>query len=99
MPRVRAISSTTLPAWNRSCCATWRSTRASPPSKGYVRFEARPTSDTILLADREDPLLVRWQYGLGRASVFTSDAKNRWAANWVSWPGFDRLWANIFRDL
>ena len=72
---------------------------AAPQLKGYVRFQARPTSDTILMADREDPLLVRWQYGLGRAGVFTSDAKNRWAANWVTWPGFDKLWANIFRDL
>jgi uncharacterized membrane protein len=72
---------------------------SAPQLKGYVRFLSRPTSDTILMADREDPLLVRWQYGLGRAAVFTSDAKNRWAANWVSWPGFDKLWANIFRDL
>ena len=71
----------------------------APQLKGYVRFVSRPTSDTILMADREDPLLVRWQYGLGRAAVFTSDAKNRWAANWVQWPGFDKLWANIFRDL
>jgi Ca-activated chloride channel homolog len=72
---------------------------SAPQLKGYVRFQARPTSDTILMADREDPLLVRWQYGLGRTAVFTSDAKNRWAANWVEWPGFDKLWANIFRDL
>ena len=72
---------------------------SAPQLKGYVRFVSRPTSDTILMADREDPLLVRWQYGLGRAAVFTSDAKNRWAANWVQWPGFDKLWANIFRDL
>ena len=71
----------------------------APPLKGYVRFQARPTSDTILEADRTDPLLVRWQYGLGRAAVFTSDAKNRWAEKWVTWPGFDKLWANIFRDL
>src|SRR5215471_1693558 len=70
-----------------------------PQLKGYVRYQSRPTSDTILSADREDPLLVRWQYGLGRAAVFTSDAKNRWAANWLVWPGFDKLWANIFRDL
>jgi uncharacterized membrane protein len=70
-----------------------------PQLKGYVRYQSRPTSDVILSADREDPLLVRWQYGLGRASVFTSDAKNRWAANWVNWPGFDKIWANIFRDL
>jgi Ca-activated chloride channel family protein len=72
---------------------------SAPALRGYVRFQARPTSDTILAADREDPLLVRWQYGLGRVAVFTSDAKNRWAVNWVTWPGFDRLWANTFRDL
>ena len=72
---------------------------SAPALRGYIRFLSRPTSDTILEADRGDPLLVRWQYGLGRAAVFTSDAKNRWAASWVTWPGFDRLWANIFRDL
>jgi uncharacterized membrane protein len=71
----------------------------APPLRGYVRFTARPTSETILQADRDDPLLVRWQYGLGRVVVFTSDAKNRWAEKWVTWPGFDRLWTNIFRDL
>jgi len=71
----------------------------APPLQGYIRFQSRPTADTILEADQKDPLLVRWQYGLGRAAVFTSDAKNRWALNWVTWPGFDRLWANIFRDL
>jgi uncharacterized membrane protein len=71
----------------------------APPLRGYVRFLARPTTDLILRAGPEDPLLVRWQYGLGRAAVFTSDAKNRWAAAWVAWPGFDKLWANIFRDL
>ena len=71
----------------------------APALHGYVRFISRPTADTILEADRKDPLLVRWQYGLGRAAVFTSDAKARWAANWVNWPGFDRLWTNVFRDL
>ena len=71
----------------------------APPLRGYVRFLARPTADLILRAGAEDPLLVRWQYGLGRAAVFTSDAKNRWAASWVTWAGFDKLWANIFRDL
>ena len=71
----------------------------APPLRGYVRFQTRPTADLILRASPEDPLLVRWQYGLGRAAVFTSDAKNRWAVSWVAWPGFDKLWTNIFRDL
>lgn len=71
----------------------------APPLKGYVRFIAKPTSDTILKIDEKEPLLVRWQYGLGRAVVFTSDAKSRWAAEWVTWKGFDKFWTNIFRDL
>ena len=36
---------------------------AAPPLRGYVRFDARPTADRILDADRTDPLFVRWQYG------------------------------------
>jgi Ca-activated chloride channel family protein len=72
---------------------------SAPPLKGYVRFISKPSSDTILKIDEKDPLLSRWQYGLGRAVVFTSDAKSRWAADWVTWKGFDKLWTNIFRDL
>lgn len=71
----------------------------APPLQGYVRFIARPTAEVILNVDRRDPLLVRWQYSLGRASIFASDAKSRWAKRWVAWPGFDRFWANVFRDL
>lgn len=72
---------------------------SAPPLRGYVRYITKPTADTILNVDDRDPLLVRWQYGLGRAIVFTSDAKSRWAAGWLAWSGFDRLWANIARDL
>jgi len=70
----------------------------APALAGYVRFDSRPTADEILTVDA-DPLLVRWQYGLGRAAVFSSDAKSRWAASWLNWNGFDHLWTNIFRDL
>ena len=72
---------------------------SAPALKGYVRFQSKPTAETILTIDRNDPLLARWQYGLGRAAVFTSDAKARWASNWVSWSGFDKFWINLFRDL
>jgi uncharacterized protein YegL len=76
----------------------------APTLAGYVRFDLKPTADEILTVDeggpeKKDPLLARWQYGLGRAAVFASDAKSRWASSWVSWNGFDRLWTNIFRDL
>lgn len=73
----------------------------APPLKGYVRFQAKSDAETILSIDpvKKDPLYVRWQYGLGRAAVFASDAKSRWAENWVTWPGFDKFWINITRDL
>ena len=71
----------------------------APNLQGYVRFDAKPSGDEVLQADGKDPLLVRWQYGLGRATVFASDAKSRWSADWVTWAGFDPLWTNIFRDL
>jgi hypothetical protein len=70
----------------------------APALKGYVKFIAKPTADTILGVDR-DPLLTRWQYGLGRSAVFASDAKARWAADWVTWKGYDKFWTNLSRDL
>jgi Ca-activated chloride channel homolog len=73
---------------------------SAPPLGGFVKFEAKPSADLLLTVDREDaPLLARWQYGLGRAAVFTSDAKGRWASEWLTWDGYDRLWANLARDL
>jgi Ca-activated chloride channel family protein len=70
-----------------------------PPLRGYVKFVAKPTADTILSIDKKDPLLSSWQLGLGRSAVFASDAKARWAEKWVTWDGFDKFWVNVFRDL
>jgi uncharacterized membrane protein len=71
----------------------------APNLKGYVRFIPKPSAETILNIDRKEALLTRWQYGLGRAAVWASDAKPRWAADWLAWPGFDKFWTNLSRDL
>jgi len=71
----------------------------APALKGYVKFIAKPSAETILTIDKKDPLLTRWQFGLGRSAVFASDAKARWAADWVAWPGYDKFWTNVTRDL
>ncbi len=44
------------------------------------------------------PVLARWQYGLGKVVEFTSDVKNRWAVNWLDWPGYGKLWAQLARE-
>ena len=73
----------------------------APPLRGYARYIGKPGSETILAINgaKHDPLYVRWQYGLGRAAVFASDAKSRWAEGWINWPGFDKFWINASRDL
>jgi uncharacterized membrane protein len=71
----------------------------APALKGYVKFIAKPTAETILSIDKKDPLLSRWQFGLGRSAVFASDAKARWAADWITWRGYDKFWTNLSRDL
>jgi hypothetical protein len=71
----------------------------APSLKGYIRFIPKPSADILLNIDRKEPLLARWQYGLGRSAVWTSDAKPRWATDWLAWPGYDKLWTNLTRDL
>lgn len=70
-----------------------------PVLLGYVRTLPRNTARVPLLTDQGDPLLAVWQFGLGRVTAFTSDAKSRWASLWVAgWPGFGQLWAQIIRE-
>jgi len=44
-----------------------------------------------------EPVLAHWRYGLGKTVAFTSDAKNKWAADWVSWGNFAKFWAQVVR--
>jgi hypothetical protein len=86
--------------WLPSARKFWRVPhRVGARPEGYVRFVAKPTAETILSIDKKDPLLARWQFGLGRSAVFASDAKARWAADWVTWKGYDKFWTNLCRDL
>ncbi|MBN1660228.1 MAG: VWA domain-containing protein [Anaerolineae bacterium] len=64
---------------------------ALPPLFGYNGTTPKGTSRVILSTPRGDPLLATWQYGLGRAAVWTSDLKGQWASEWLGWPGFSRF--------
>jgi Mg-chelatase subunit ChlD len=70
---------------------------ATPSILGYVGTSIKPTAQQILVTNQEDPLLAAWQYGLGRAVAWTSDATGRWAANWVGWPDYARFWSQAVR--
>ncbi len=66
-----------------------------PQLKGYVCTTAKPRAEVPLVSDKGDPVLAHWQYGLGRAVAFTSDAKPKWAANWMGWDKYRQFWSQV----
>jgi uncharacterized membrane protein len=68
-----------------------------PALQGYIASTPKPSAQVVLRANQSDPLLATWQYGLGRAVAFTSDATGRWGKNWAEWPEFPRFWAQAIR--
>ena len=69
----------------------------APPLRGYVATTPKSASQVVWEALEGDPLLVVWQYGLGRSVAWTSDATGRWAAGWVEWEGFADFWGAVVR--
>jgi Mg-chelatase subunit ChlD len=70
---------------------------AMPPLLGYVATAPKPAATLHLVSAQDDPLLASWQYGIGRAVAFTSDASTRWAANWMRWADAGRFWSRVVR--
>jgi hypothetical protein len=68
-----------------------------PALKGYIATTEKPTATVVLRGPENDPILVTWQYGLGRAVAFTSDASSRWAADWIGWDGYANFWNQAVR--
>jgi Ca-activated chloride channel family protein len=68
-----------------------------PALLGYVGTTTKDAAQTVLISAQDDPVLAAWQYGLGRAVAWTSDATGRWARNWVTWEHFVRFWAQVVR--
>jgi uncharacterized membrane protein len=62
---------------------------------GYVATTPKARAETPLWTDKGDPLLAHWQYGLGRAVAFTSDAKGKWARLWLNWDQYRQFWSQI----
>lgn len=69
----------------------------TPPLLGYVGTTKKPTATNVLQSKQDDPVLATWQYGLGKAVAWTSDARQRWAAAWVPWSGYSKFWAQTVR--
>lgn len=66
-----------------------------PVLGGYVATTPKAAAEVALYAADHDPLLATWQYGLGEASVWTSDTTGRWTASLLASPEGARLLTNV----
>lgn len=68
-----------------------------PDIQGYNFAESRASAQPVLTSDRGDPLLTKWQFGLGRVVAWTADDGSDFAAGWEAWGAYDEFWGNTLR--
>ncbi len=70
-----------------------------PSLHGYVATSPKPRAEVPMVSPKEDadPILAHWRHGMGKTAAFTSDAKNRWGANWVTWAKYAKFWGQVVR--
>ncbi|GIN70706.1 chloride channel protein [Bacillus sp. J14TS2] len=66
-----------------------------PVMNAYVATEPKSRAETILMSEKNDPVLTRWQYGLGNTVAWTSDTSGEWAGEWPAWSNWPSLWNEI----
>lgn len=71
----------------------------APALRGRTATVIKDTALEMLGTEEEDPLLAFWPIGAGRAAVFASDVKDRWAADWVRWRGYGPFFSAVVREL
>ncbi len=71
---------------------------SAPPLRGYVNTQAKENAEVLLASEASAPILARWHYGLGKTAAFTSDVKNRWASDWLTWDGYGKFWSQLVRE-
>ncbi|WP_164491599.1 VWA domain-containing protein [Staphylospora marina] len=76
--------------------ADWKElTEPVPPLQAYVATTIKRTAETVLVSPEGDPVMARWQYGLGRAVAWTSDLEGKWSSRWITWNRFAAVWNQV----
>lgn len=71
-----------------------------PPLGGLVLTSPKAEAQVTMIratTDGNDPVLAHWQAGLGKTVAFTSGYWAHWGGDWVAWPAYSKLWAQIVR--
>jgi uncharacterized membrane protein len=73
---------------------------------GFVMttIKSNPLVEQLIISNEPDDngenstLLATWQYGVGRATVFTSDAGHKWTNEWTRDPKYDKFFTQLIRN-
>ncbi|WP_421378223.1 VWA domain-containing protein [Bacillus salacetis] len=66
-----------------------------PRMNTYVATSLKGRAESILMSEKEDPVLARWQYGIGRTAAWTSDIPGEWAGDWPGWKRWPDMWNQL----
>lgn len=69
-----------------------------PPIDYYATTIPKDGAQVPLKITRHDssaPLLAAWQYGLGRAVVFTADPDSLATLSWIRWDRYAEFWSQL----
>lgn len=67
-----------------------------PALYGYIAATPKTASNPVIVsADKEDPILTVWQYGLGRTAAWNSDVTGEWSGAYMGQEDYVQLWKRI----
>jgi len=87
-----------LEAGGPSAILTGIDLKDMPPIDYYASTVAKDGAQVPLKVTRQDksaPLLAAWQYGLGRAVVFTADPDSLATLSWIRWDRYAEFWSQL----
>jgi uncharacterized membrane protein len=65
----------------------------SPIFNGYNRLTLKRNAKVLaVLKETQDPLIVVWTFGKGRALAFASDIAPHWGAGFQEWKYYEQFW-------
>jgi Mg-chelatase subunit ChlD len=67
----------------------------APPLLGYAPTSPHGGAHLLLRTEGGDPLLAWRRHGRGMTIAFPADVKDRFAARWQTWSGFDPFWTRV----
>jgi uncharacterized membrane protein len=68
-----------------------------PPVLGYNRVTAKSEARVLARLEGNDPFLVVWQFGKGRAVAVTTRSARDWGSEFKKWVYYPRFWGNVIR--